>query len=398
MRLLLAFDKFKDCMTAETACEAARRGVVSVWPQADVICRPLADGGEGFAGILTRAGNGQTVDLDVMGPRGDPVRAAYGLVPADHIPPAALALAGLPSPKPGSTIAVVEMAAASGLAHLDLAARDPWRATTYGTGQVLRHAADAGAAAILLGVGGSATNDLGLGALLALGLRVTGDVGDPPGCPSSWGQMGPMDASRLPPLPPVVIACDVTNPVLGPRGCTRVYGPQKGLRSEDTVRMEDALTALAPKLCATFGREPMLAEVPGSGAAGGIAFGLMAALEARLVPGFALVSAWLNLEREIERADWILTGEGRFDTSSLEGKGPGAVVADAMAKGKRVDVFAGALMEDAVQSGFTATGITPPGVPLREALARGPQFLETAVSKRVRDVASGWTDPSAPPQ
>ena len=199
--------------------------------------------------------------------------------------------------------ALVELASASGLALLCPEHRDPWQASTVGTGELVRAAAEGGAAAIVLGVGGSATHDLGLGALAALGLDLRdnhGDRVDPP-VPSRWEAITRI-GTKFPPLPPLRIACDVTNPLLGTRGAAATFAPQKGLRPGDLSRLEHATARLTLMLTARFRRGEDLVDRPGAGAAGGSAFGLMTALGAELVPGFELVSAWLDLAGQIGRA------------------------------------------------------------------------------------------------
>ena len=344
MRVLLAFDKFKDSLTAPQACAAAAAALRERHPDWSLDECPLADGGEGFAPILTRAAGGVSLVHEVAGPRGQPVAAGFGLVPWQQIPPAAQALLNLPlDRREPANIAVIEMAAASGLALLPNDQRDPWQTTSRGTGELIAEAARRGAAAILLGIGGSATNDLGLGALSALGLGFADDAGRPvsPPVPAHWSRIQRLTGTVPTSLPPIFIACDVTNPLLGPQGATAVYGPQKGLQSADLARLEHECARLGLMLCTRCGKPDTLMDAPGAGAAGGIAFGLMAAAGARLLSGFDLVSAWLDLERRIAAADLVFTGEGRFDASSLTGKGPGAVARRALALGKPVQVFAG---------------------------------------------------------
>jgi glycerate kinase len=273
------------------------------------------------------------------------------------------------------------MAAASGLALLAPAMRDPLRATSAGTGQLLRAAAAAGARAILLGVGGSATSDLGLGALGALGigfLTASGTRLEEP-APADWPGVVAVDGRIPDSMPPIVVACDVDNPLLGPRGAVAVYGPQKGLRPGDAAALEAECSRMAALMCAHFGRPLSLAGVPGAGAAGGIAFGLMAAAGATLAPGFDLVASWLDLDRRILAADVVVTGEGRFDDSSLSGKGPGAVVARALALGKAVHVFAGTVAVSRGIPGLSAHAVTPAGMPLERALAQAPDLLLSSV-------------------
>ncbi|MGH7995615.1 MAG: glycerate kinase, partial [Opitutaceae bacterium] len=274
-----------------------------------------------------------------------------------------------------SRVAVVEMAAASGLALLDPGRRDPWHATSGGTGDLLRAAADHGADLLLLGIGGSATNDLGLGALAALGWRFLAGTGAEihPPIPRRWPEIRRIEGGPPPGFPPLRIACDVSNPLLGPDGAATIYGPQKGLRPEDLDRLEAETARLARMLCANAGRSEALMGSPGSGAAGGIGFGLMAALGAPLISGSALIADWLELDRRVRNADVVLTGEGRFDESSLSGKGPGAVVERAVALRRPVHVLAGQIripdtrMPDGARLHAIATEATPLAAALRDA-------------------------------
>ena len=393
MHVLLAFDKFKDSLTAPVACELTAAALRKRHPDWTLDLCPLADGGEGFCEILTHAAGGTVETHTVTGPRGAPTPATIGFVPLANIPASALALLGLPdsqlsalnSPlRRDASVAVIEMATASGLALLAPDQRDPWQATTVGTGELIcLAAARPGVVAILLGVGGSATSDLGLGALAALGLTFHSATGAPvsPPIPAHWSQIVRI-AGNLPAppsLPPIRIACDVTNPLLGPRGAAATYGPQKGLRPADLARLDHESARLALLLCAHTGRPDSLMDAPGAGAAGGISFGLMAAADAQLLPGFDLVSAWLDLERKLSAADLVITGEGRFDDTSLTGKGPGAVAARALALGKTVHVFAGAVATLAPRDHLTLHAITPPGTPLAVALRDANSLLTAGV-------------------
>ncbi len=372
MRALVAFDKFKDSMTAATACATAAATLRRCRPDWILDCAPLTDGGEGFAEILTTAAHGELRLETVTGPRGGEVSARFGLVTAAQVPEGARTMLDL---EPESRIAIVEMAAASGVALLSPAERDPWRTTTRGTGELLRLAAAAGATAILLGVGGSATNDLGLGALTALGLSLSGADS---AAPMEWPKIERL-GGRLVPLPPVFIACDVINPLLGPIGATAIYGPQKGLRAEDVTRLDHEAARMALMICAHFNRPDTMMDTPGAGAAGGIAFGLMAALNARLLPGFDFVSQWLDLKPRVAAADIVLTGEGRFDASSMHGKGPGTIAARALELGKCVHVFAGAVAARPPTERLSLHAITPPDMPLDRALREGPDNLGETV-------------------
>lgn len=381
MRVLLAFDKFKDSLTAPAACHAAASALREVQPTWAVDACPLADGGEGFSTILTDAAGGSHHSVTVTGPRGAPVSAHFGRVRYGNIPPAARQRLGLACARDTDEVAVVEMAVASGLALLRPEQRDPWQASSVGTGELLRAAAT-GTVGVLIGVGGSATHDLGLGALSRLGFRFLDTQGraiDPP-IPAAW----PRVSTVVPPaenvLPPVAIAGDVSNPVLGPRGAAAVYAPQKGLRAEDYARLEAETSRLAHALAAACGRSSDTLATPGSGAAGAMAFGLLTGLGAQIVPGFDLVADWLDLDRRLQAADIVITGEGRFDASSLEGKGPGAVARRALELGRPVHLFAGQI-DGTERPGLHLHGINPPGTPLADALVRAPHTLSACVSR-----------------
>jgi glycerate kinase len=384
MRALLAFDKFKDALSAPQACALAAGSLRARRPDWTLDMCPLTDGGEGFCEILTQALGGTFETHTVTGPRGEPAVARMGFVPLALIPPAARALLQIEnrdSKIENSLVAVVEMAAASGLALLAPEARDPWLTSTTGTGELIRLAARPGVAAILLGLGGSATSDLGLGALGALGLNfvsATGELIDPP-TPSRWPEIARLDGRLPADLPPLRIACDVANPLLGPNGAAAIYGPQKGLRPADLRRLDNEAARLALLLCTHSAKPDTLMDVPGAGAAGGISFGLMAAASAQLISGFDLVSAWLDLDSRLA-ADLVLTGEGRFDASSLSGKGPGALAARAAALGKPVHVFAGAITAAPVP-GLALHAITPPGTPLPAALRAAATNLTATVDR-----------------
>jgi len=372
MRVLIAFDKFKDALTAPAAGEIARKVIRELRPNWITDLCPLADGGEGFATILTAAAGGTWQAVPVTGPRGQTVESGFGLVEVAALPDAAQLQLGLPGVQ---RLGIVEMATASGLESLAPAERDPWLTDSRGTGEAIQAAFRAGAEAVLLGVGGSATNDVGVGALQTLGWAALNAAGEPihQVAPAGWRDL----VSFAPPttaLPPIRIACDVANPLLGPRGATTVFGPQKGLQPADRDALENEVTRIANLLAQAAGR-PSLEATPGTGAAGGIAYGLLTAANAKLVPGFDLVESWLGITEKLAVADLVITGEGCFDDSSLEGKGPGSLLHRARAAGKPVWVFAGAVKLSNPPAGANIHAITPAGMPLPQALAECPAHL-----------------------
>ena len=383
MRVLIAFDKFKGSLSAAQACELGLRALRGRQPGWEVDSCPLTDGGEGFVDILTTAVRGRHMLVDVSGPRGGLFAAGIGLAMPSQIP--ALARPLLQLPEQGGNCsrpaAIIEMASASGLGLLPAEQRDPWQTTTYGTGQLIRAAAELGCAAILLGVGGSATNDLGLGALSALGFEFRDDGGAKirPPIPLHFDRIARIEGGAFSSIPPICIACDVANPLFGADGAAAVYGPQKGLRPADRPRLEATMGRIARMLVEHCGRQSNLPETTGTGAAGGLAFGLLAGTGARLVPGFELVSTWLGLDARIAAADIVITGEGCFDATSLSGKGPGAVAVRARELGKAVHVFAGRIGSDLTPDGWQLHAITPVGFPWEEARREAPALLQRSI-------------------
>ncbi len=389
MKILAAFDKFKDSMTAATACEAAAFGVQEVMGAGVQITQaPLTDGGEGFCSILTNAANGFMESHTVCGPLGDDLEAPLGWCEIAPLPAAVQQTLN----KQDGKVAIIEMAAAAGLEQVPVDRRHPRHCTTYGVGELIRIAVAEGADAILLGIGGSATSDLGLGLLEALGLHFK----DPEGqaieriVPENWPQVARITGSIEVPTPPIFIACDVDNPLLGARGAAAVYGPQKGLPADELDAFEAESARLATMLCQHFKQSDSTLKLPGSGAAGGIGFALNVACAGHYIAGFELVEAWLDLTRKINEADLILTGEGKIDRSSLNGKGPIALARAAHAADKPCILLAGCVESaaaDQLHQDFpkaAALAITPEGCPLEQALAEGADNLKLTTAHVLR--------------
>jgi glycerate kinase len=286
----------------------------------------MSDGGPGFVDALVGAAHGELLQLLVQDPLGRPIAARWGRI-AD-----------------GRT-AVLEMAAASGLSLLAPSERNPRRTTTFGTGELIRAALDARCRQILVGIGGSATNDGGVGAAESLGIRFFDEGGkELPRGGAALACLERIDlAERDPRLNQVQIwvAADVTNPLVGPTGASAIYGPQKGADPAMVSELDRALSRLAEVTRAQLGRD--FATVPGAGAAGGLGFGLMAFCGGQLKSGFNLVSEALHLEERVKQADVVVTGEGRLDRQSSYGKGPGSLAELAKRQGKRTVIFAGAV-------------------------------------------------------
>ena len=396
MNVLIAFDKFKDSMSAKTACVVAANTLNQHHPAWSTLGTPLTDGGEGFCEIMTEAVSGRFHQLPVLGPRFREQSALLGFADLARVPDAARRRLDLPSE---GNLAIVEMAQATGMEGMRPEERNCLETTSFGTGELMAFAIEQGADALLLGIGGSATSDLGLGALEALGLQFR-DREDRPITritPARWPEIHHLAGNLFHPgregLPPIRIACDVTNPLLGPRGAAAVYGPQKGLPKDQLPYMEAEGERLAVMLLRYFEKTDDLLTMPGAGAAGGIGFGLVTAANARLVSGFDLVADWLQLQEHVQQADLILTGEGRFDESSLQGKGPFAILEMANAAGdKSVHVLAGKVEVDNLEhlrgqfARFSARAIARPDWDLDRNLAEGPALLKQSIESLLAEI------------
>lgn len=330
MNILIAPDSFKDCLSAMEVAIALARGIQKILP--DTICTllPLADGGEGTVESVIDATGGEKVKLQVKDPLMREVSSFYGIT------------------GDGRT-AVVEMAAASGIELLKENERDPWITSTFGTGQLIRDALDRGVKKILLGIGGSATNDGGAGMAQALGVQFNGKFGvisvQGGGALREVEQIQMEDLDRRVKQTEIVVACDVSNPLTGPQGASAVYGPQKGADGEMVQELDGNLAHFAQLIRDQLGKE--ISEVPGAGAAGGLGAGLMAFLDARLVRGFDMIASVVGLEEKIRETDLVITGEGKMDSQTRFGKTPFGVAQLARKEGKPVIGVAGTLEEDA---------------------------------------------------
>ena len=390
MNILAAFDKFKDSMSAAEACKSAAIGIVAAYPDqpTSVTLTPLTDGGEGFVDILTQVANGHVEFHTVCGPRSEEVSAPLGWVETEKLPSAVKSMLAIP----GERLAIIEMAAVSGLELVPIDERHPRHCTSYGVGELIRIAQAQDASAILLGIGGSATSDLGLGALEALGLHACANNGQriERMTPEQWPFFQNFTGHILQAIPPIYVACDVENPLLGKTGAAATYGPQKGLLAEEIAAYDQMSGRMADQLCAFFNRPKTVQSLSGGGAAGGIGFGLHIGCQAQLVPGFPLVAAWLELDARIQQADLILTGEGKFDHSSLEGKGPYSLIQAADKYQKQALLFAGAIDPDAADvvqlrhTNCALYSISPAEDPLEKALFEGPGNLQHKVTEMIQ--------------
>ncbi|MEN8663147.1 MAG: glycerate kinase, partial [Lentimonas sp.] len=365
---------------------AAAAGIRAVLDDSVTITEaPLTDGGEGFCSILTNSVGGHIEQHLVSGPLGEDIHAPIGWVNARTLSASTCEML----PFSGTKLAVIEMASVAGLEQVPNEQRHPRNCTTKGVGELIRIATASNADAILIGIGGSATSDLGLGALEALGIQCIASNGQSieGTTPEQWPFIDALKGQVDIIVPPIYIACDVDNPLLGERGAAAIYGPQKGLLIEEVEVFDKLSKELATKLCAHCKRPIALRDVPGSGAAGGLGFGLKVACRAEFVAGFELVQSWLDLTSKVLEADLVLTGEGTFDQSSLSGKGPYALLKQAHEYEKQSIVFAGAVdavAVDTVSELFARSAvytITPDTCSLPEALANGARNLDVKVSE-----------------
>lgn len=366
MRIVVAMDSFKGSLTAAEACEAVASGLGRALPEADLVLRPMADGGEGTAATVMAAVGGEWDSCRVTGPLpGKEVDAGFVWLAARG---------------PG---ALVEMAAASGLTLLDAAERDPLRTTTFGTGELVRAAAERGARVLWLAVGGSATVDGGVGAATALGWRFL----DPSGAEVGLGGEALCRIHDIVPpdevdLPPMVVLCDVDNPLLGERGAARIFGPQKGAGPDAVERLEEGLSNLAERVRSVLGLD--LRGLQRAGAAGGLAAGAVAFMGAKLESGVDTLTDVIGLPDAVAGADWVITGEGRFDRQSLGGKVVSGVARVARESGACVAVLAGSVAPE-VEAGSPGIdeieAATPAGVDPGEAMAQGADLLAAAAAR-----------------
>ena len=330
LNIVIAIDSFKGSLSSQAAADAIRRGILSVDETVNITAIPVADGGEGTVDTLVSGLRGEMISVTVTGPLGTPVTARYGWLPEQQT-------------------AVFEMAQAAGLPLVPDHLRNPLYTTTYGVGQLLKDALDRGYRRFLLGIGGSATNDCGLGMLQALGCRFLDQYGLPTGY---FGRdvdaVAAIDLSGLDPRLKeceILAACDVTNPLCGPNGASYIFAPQKGASPEVVVRMDAAHQKFSNLVKDTQGIDA--ADFPGAGAAGGLGFALKAFLNAEMRSGVSLVLDTLNFDETVKTADLVITGEGRLDHQSAMGKLPSGVARYAKHHGKPVVALCGCVTEGA---------------------------------------------------
>ena len=376
MRIIVAPDSYKGSVSALGVAEAMERGIHAVFPEAEVLKVPIADGGEGTVEALVAATGGRLLQAEVRGPLGNPLRAQWG-ISGD-----------------GNT-AFIEMAAASGLPLVPKEHRDPRVTSTFGTGELMKAALDAGLRKLVVGIGGSATNDGGTGMAKALGVRfLDGADRDLPDGGAALARLARIDLAGLDPRlkeASILVACDVDNPLCGPRGASAVYGPQKGATPGMVAELDTALGVFAGIAASATGRD--IALLPGAGAAGGLGAGLLFFTPASLRPGVSIVLESTGFEALVQGADLVLTGEGRTDFQTAMGKAPVGVAAVAKRHGVPVICLSGGLgdgAEDVLAHGIDAlASVVPQPMALEACMGQGSALVEAAASRVCRILRVG---------
>ncbi len=376
MKILIAPDSFKESLKASDVAHYIEKGIRRAMPDAECLLSPLADGGEGTVDALVNATGGNILKVPVKDPLMRNINSFFGIL------------------GDGRT-AVIEMAAASGLELLNEEERDPWITSTYGTGQLIRAALDAGVHRIIIGIGGSATNDGGAGMARALGVKLLDMEGNETG--PGGGQAGAIETidcsgldKRLPEVA-FMVASDVQNPLCGENGASYIYGPQKGASGEMVKKLDSNLRHFGEKMEAVFEKE--LLEMPGAGAAGGLGAGLVAFLDARIQPGFEIIRELTGLEDKVREADLVITGEGKLDEQTKFGKTPHGVALLSKKYEKPVIAIAGTLgkhYEELYDHGFDALfSITDSPMTLKMAMNDAGRLVENTCYAIFKSISLG---------
>ena len=371
MKIVIAPQSFKGSLSAWEVAQAIDRGIKRVLAGAEIIMLPIADGGEGTVDALVYSTSGQSMVTEVTGPLGEKVAAGWGIL-GDGVS------------------AVVEMAAASGITLVPPEKLNPLVATTYGTGELIRAALDTGCRRLIIGIGGSATNDGGAGMAQALGAKLLDENGEE----LPWGgvaiaRLRRIDISgldyRLADCE-IITACDVNNPLCGEQGASRIYGPQKGATEEMCRQLDKALKNYAQVVKSDLGID--VVDIPGAGAAGGLGAGLVAFLGAKLVSGIEMVSEAVGLSAHLKEASLVFTGEGRMDSQTLFGKTVAGVTAKAKAFRVPVVAIVGELAGDSEQvyrhGVAAALSIAPGPISLEQSMAGAERLIADAAERALR--------------
>ena len=409
MKVVVAPQTFKGGLSGVEEAEAIRQGVLAVYPRADVVKIPVADGGDGTQDASVRSTGGQLFTNRVTGPLGEPVSAVWGVMGADHSGQPASGKdqgSGKAGPNDHGEIAVIEMARASGLALVPLRRRDPRITTSYGTGELIGEALYRGYRRIIVGLGGSASTDGGVGMAQALGVRfLDSNGGELPFGGAALSRLTRIDMSglRMGMMEvKITAATDVTNPLCGDKGASAVYGPQKGASQRTVQELDRALEHLGALIKRALG--PDLRDEPRAGAAGGLGAGLMAFLSAEVVSGIDLICQVLGLEEQLSGADLVITAEGRVDASTTYDKAPVGVARRAKARGMPVIALAGSLgigYAEVYQHGIDAVvPIVERPMTFEDSISRTYELLRRASERTMRLLVMGeWPtahQPSSP--
>lgn len=363
MKIVIAPDSFKESLTALEVAASIERGIRKVIPNAEIVKVPMADGGEGTVQSLIDSSQGSIVKAKVIGPMGNQVQAHFGLMGNSHT-------------------AVIEMASASGIHLAEPENRNPLITTTFGTGQLIKAALDLEVNHLILGIGGSATNDAGMGMCQALGIQFLDEEGNSLGYGGGeLDKLAKIDLTNLDPRLANVtleVACDVTNPLCGPTGASHVFGPQKGATPEMITRLDANLAHFADVVLEQLGVD--VKNIPGAGAAGGLGAALYGLLNATMKPGIDIVIEATQLEQAIQGADVVITGEGRIDSQTIHGKTPSGVAKVCKAANIPVIGIAGCLSPDCAvvhDYGIDAVfDVVPGATDLQSALDNASSNLE----------------------
>lgn len=330
MKVVIAIDSLKGSLSSMEAGMAIKDGILAAKPDAEVIVKPLADGGEGTTDALIEGMNGERIDLTVTGPMHTPVDAYYGYLK-------------------DTNTAVMEMASAAGITLVPDSEKNPLLATSYGVGEMINDAIQRGCRNFIIGIGGSVTNDGGIGMLKALGVRFLDENGEDAGeGGQALAKIARIDVSGMNPLLKechIQVACDVNNPLCGKNGSTYVYGPQKGVTEDMKKTLDEAMAHFARVTSETLENDYM--NTPGAGAAGGLGYAFLAYTGAALTPGIELILDAVGLEEELFGADVVVTGEGRLDFQTAMGKAPVGVARLAKKYNAKVIAFAGSVTKEA---------------------------------------------------
>jgi len=368
MKIVVAPDSFKGSLTAVEVADAIGQGVREIFPEAEIVKIPMADGGDGTVQCLVNATGGEILREKVTGPLGDEVLASYGILG-------------------DKKTAVIEMAEASGLALVPEDKRNPLITTTYGTGQLIKAALDQGCRKMIIGIGGSATNDGGAGMVQALGVKLLDREGKEIGFGGvELKKINQINISNLDNRlseTEVLIASDVTNPLCGPKGASRIYGPQKGATPKVIEELDESLAHFAEIIKRDLHKN--VKDMPGAGAAGGLGAGLIAFLDAELKPGIEIIIEIVKLEQAIKDADLVITGEGKIDSQTIYGKAPIGVAKIAKKYNIPVIAVAAIISDDADivhQYGInTLIKISEPPMSLTEPKSKKVQLIKKCIKQ-----------------